>query len=176
MIGGQRRHMAAFLFCTAAPAIAFVPPQPASQSMLGQRAGKRIAYVSDLEAQPVSKPDSTTTGFSSMRPFLSGVVLGLMLFSMGTAAPAVAADLKKGEAMFEGVCVACHLGGSNLVVEEKTLQKEVLQKYGAYDVNKIKAIVAGGQNAMPAFGNDLKAEELDDVANYVLQQANKGWQ
>merc|ERR1712178_537747 len=34
---------------------------------------------------------------------------------------------------------------------------------------------AGGQNAVPAFGGRLDDEEIEDVASYVLSQANAGW-
>ena len=32
-----------------------------------------------------------------------------------------------------------------------------------------------GKAAMPAFGNKLSAEDIDDVASYVIAQADKGW-
>mmetsp|Transcript_74299 Transcript_74299/g.229610 ORF Transcript_74299/g.229610 Transcript_74299/m.229610 type:complete len:91 (+) Transcript_74299:121-393(+) len=65
--------------------------------------------------------------------------------------------------------------GNNLVEPEKKLKKDALEKYGVTDVTKIKAIIAGGQGAMPAIGVALDAKEIDDVANYVFTQSQKGW-
>jgi cytochrome c6 len=36
-------------------------------------------------------------------------------------------------------------------------------------------VVTNGKNAMPAFQGRLTAEDIDDVASYVLEQAEKGW-
>mmetsp|Transcript_1427 Transcript_1427/g.3893 ORF Transcript_1427/g.3893 Transcript_1427/m.3893 type:complete len:175 (-) Transcript_1427:46-570(-) len=84
-------------------------------------------------------------------------------------------DVENGAAIFEGVCVACHLGGNNLVVEEKKLTKEALTRFKAFDPVKIKVIAAGGQGAMPPFGDALSAQDLEDVAGYIMKQANAGW-
>ena len=44
-----------------------------------------------------------------------------------------------------------------------------------YDVERIKYQVTNGKNAMPAFGERLGPDDIEDVANYVIDQANKGW-
>jgi cytochrome c6 len=35
--------------------------------------------------------------------------------------------------------------------------------------------VINGKNAMPAFRNRLSEAQVEDVAAYVLEQAQKGW-
>ena len=35
--------------------------------------------------------------------------------------------------------------------------------------------VTNGKNAMPAFGERLGPDDIEDVANYVIDQANRGW-
>mmetsp|Transcript_28064 Transcript_28064/g.65578 ORF Transcript_28064/g.65578 Transcript_28064/m.65578 type:complete len:168 (-) Transcript_28064:64-567(-) len=110
---------------------------------------------------------------STWWPLAFGAALGLMV-AVGTPA-AYAADLANGENVFNGICAACHAGGENLVVSEKKLNKDALSKFGALDLTKIKAIIAGGQGAMPALGQALEASDIDDVANYVLAQSEKGW-
>jgi cytochrome c6 len=35
--------------------------------------------------------------------------------------------------------------------------------------------VTNGKNAMPAFKGRLKATQIEDVASYVLGQADNGW-
>ncbi|MHC5721849.1 MAG: c-type cytochrome, partial [Nostoc sp.] len=39
----------------------------------------------------------------------------------------------------------------------------------------IIAQVTKGKNAMPAFGKRLKPNQIQDVAAYVLSQADKDW-
>lgn len=86
-----------------------------------------------------------------------------------------AADLSNGEQIFSANCAACHTGGNNVIVPEKTLKKDSLE---ANKVNTIEAItyqVTNGKNAMPAFGGRLSDSDIEDVANYILTQAEKGW-
>ena len=58
---------------------------------------------------------------------------------------------------------------------EKTLKKEALETYGMKSVDAITYQVTNGKNAMPAFGGRLSDSDIEDVANYVLQQTEKGW-
>merc|ERR1719198_643381 len=91
----------------------------------------------------------------------------------GPAPAAMAADLENGEGVFNGNCAACHAGGNNSVNAEKKIKIEALQKYGMYDVEKIKTQVTNGKNSMPAFGDKLGPEDIEDVANWVLDHADK---
>jgi len=61
------------------------------------------------------------------------------------------------------------------VASDKTLKSDALTKNGRSEVANIKAIVAGGNGAMPALGQILTPDEIDDVANYVLGQSKDGW-
>ncbi|MBF2097188.1 MAG: c-type cytochrome [Gloeomargaritaceae cyanobacterium C42_A2020_066] len=88
--------------------------------------------------------------------------------------PAMAADLAHGAQVFSANCAACHMGGRNVIVATKTLQKADLEKYGM-DLAAITMQVTKGKNAMPAFGGRLSTTDIDDVANYVLAEAEKGW-
>jgi cytochrome c6 len=97
----------------------------------------------------------------------------IAVFSFTT--PAWAGDAANGAKIFTANCAACHMGGRNVVNSAKTLQKGDLQKYGIYDLEQIKYQVTKGKAAMPAFSNKLSAQEIEDVATYVLSQADKGW-
>merc|ERR1711988_1609455 len=91
---------------------------------------------------------------------------------------AFAKDIEAGEAVFAGNCAACHAGGNNVIQNEKTLRKEALDQYlaGGLKPESIVTQVTNGKNAMPAFGGRLDAEEIDDVAAYVYDQAtNAKW-
>ena len=88
---------------------------------------------------------------------------------------AMAADIENGERIFSANCSACHAGGNNVIIPEKTLKKDVLEANGMNSVDKITYQVTNGKNAMPAFGGRLDDSDIEDVANYVLSQSEKGW-
>jgi cytochrome c6 len=87
----------------------------------------------------------------------------------------LAADVSNGETIFNANCSACHAGGNNVIVNEKTLKKDVLETNGMDSVDAIVYQVTNGKNAMPAFGGRLTDNEIEDAANYVLTQSEKGW-
>lgn len=102
------------------------------------------------------------------------LVLGLLLVVFPLA-PAQAANLANGAKIFNANCSACHLGGNNLIIANKSLKKEALAKYSMDSLEAIKSQVTKGKNAMPAFSGRLNAEQIDDVSSYIFQQAEKGW-
>lgn len=100
------------------------------------------------------------------------MLLGIMNMNSMSA---YAADIQAGEQVFSANCAACHAGGNNAIMPDKTLKKDVLE---ANEMNSISAIttqVANGKNAMPAFGGRLADEDIENVASYVLSQAEQGW-
>ena len=109
-----------------------------------------------------------------MKKFLVGM-FSLVLCWLAVATPANAADLAQGAQVFASNCAACHAGGKNVVNAAKTLKLEALNQYEMASVEAIKYQVNNGKNAMPAFGGRLTDEQIESVANYVLDQAEKGW-
>jgi cytochrome c6 len=91
--------------------------------------------------------------------------------------PAFAVNAGNGEQVFNANCAACHAGGQNVIMPEKTLEKEALDQYlaGGRNEKSIVTQVSNGKNAMPAFGGRLSDEEIADVAAYVLKEADAGW-
>jgi cytochrome c6 len=89
--------------------------------------------------------------------------------------PVYAADLADGAKVFSANCAACHANGRNVISADKTLQKDALDKYGMASLDAIKTQVTNGKNAMPAFKGRLTEQQIENVATYVLDQANKGW-
>lgn len=77
--------------------------------------------------------------------------------------------------MFSANCASCHAGGKNLVNAQKTLKKADLEKYGMYSADAIITQVTMGKNAMPTFKGRLKPAQIEDVAAYVLERADKDW-
>lgn len=93
--------------------------------------------------------------------------------------PALAAETSNGAKIFSNNCASCHLGGGNILLSQKTLQKEALSEYlENYTSDSIQAIiyqVKNGKNAMPAFKNKLSEQDILEVAAYVFQKAEQGW-
>jgi len=108
-----------------------------------------------------------------MKKILVAIVLMVSIFTITT--PALAGDIASGAKVFSANCAACHAGGLNVVNATKTLKKGDLEKYEMLSLDAIKTQVTKGKNAMPAFLGRLTEEQIDDVASYVLDQAEKGW-
>jgi len=111
----------------------------------------------------------------SLRTLICAAVVIVLVLLTVNPAIAAAVDLKNGAKIFNANCSACHLGGKNLIITSKTLKKEALQKYGMDSLTAIKTQVLNGKNAMPAFKSRLNQIQIEDVAAFVLHQAEQGW-
>ncbi|CAE6945022.1 petJ [Symbiodinium sp. CCMP2592] len=147
--------------------------RPAEASWQGAGGAEMVETAEEIP--PPSVPDGTVLK-ASLRPLLLSLLLGLSAgLALSKPESALAADLENGQGIFLANCAACHAGGNNAVQPDKKLKKEALETYGMFDVERIKYQVTNGKNAMPAFGERLGPEDIEDVANYVIDQANKGW-
>jgi len=128
-----------------------------------------VAWATGEEAAPAP-------GGTAWSPLAIGAALGLMVAVLGSR-PALAADMENGESVFLGNCAACHAGGNNSVVAEKVLRKAAMEQYltGGWNVEAVKTQVTNGKGSMPAFGDKLGPDDIDDVAAYVLDQSNGKW-
>ncbi|GMI19268.1 hypothetical protein TeGR_g6134 [Tetraparma gracilis] len=109
---------------------------------------------------------------------LGAAALSTLLLSPPAVQPALAADVGNGESVFSANCAACHAGGQNVIMPEKTLQKDALTQYlaGGMKEQSVVMQVTNGKNAMPAFGGRLSEDEINDVASYVIDTAsNDKW-
>ena len=97
----------------------------------------------------------------------------------GTA-PAFAADVAHGGQIFSANCVACHMGGGNVISATRTLSQGDLQAHlDSYSKDHLEAIehqIEAGKNAMPSYEGKLSEADIIDVAAYVEEQAERGWQ
>ncbi len=112
-----------------------------------------------------------------MKKLLSIVVLAIMFFVVAVQPPALAGDIAHGKQIFNGKCAACHLGGKNTIMPMKNLKTTALTKYlKGFSDDPVAAVtyqVTNGKGAMPAFGKQLKPQDLEDVVAYVVDQADK---
>ncbi|MEQ8756771.1 MAG: c-type cytochrome [Coleofasciculus sp. G1-WW12-02] len=110
-----------------------------------------------------------------MKKILSIILLAVAVFGLAFSRPALAADTTKGGQIFGANCAACHMGGGNVVMANKTLKKDALEKYGMDSMEAIVTQVTNGKGAMPAFRGRLQPDDIENVAAYVLEQAESGW-
>lgn len=109
-----------------------------------------------------------------MKRLLSMLLVTFALVTVLLVTPALA-DAASGAKVFSANCAACHTGGGNLVNATKTLKKSDLEQYSMASLDAIKTQVTNGKAAMPAFKGRLTEQQIEDVAMYVLEQAEKGW-
>jgi cytochrome c6 len=99
-------------------------------------------------------------------------IVGLLIWSLTVPVKAATADAAK---LFEIQCAGCHVNGGNIIRRGKTLKLKALEKNGYSTIETISEIITNGKANMSAFGDRLSPEEIQALANYVLDQANKNW-
>jgi cytochrome c6 len=102
------------------------------------------------------------------------LVIFLLLISTFTL-PVNAADAVNGEQIFSIHCAGCHINGGNIVRRGKNLKKQALKKYGMDSIEAVISIVTNGKSNMSAYKDRLSEQQIQDVAAYVIEQAEKGW-
>lgn len=108
-----------------------------------------------------------------MRKLLTAILLTVLTVALSW--PAFAADTASGALVFSVHCAGCHPNGGNIIRRGKNLSQKALKKYGMDSVEAISSLVANGKNNMSAFKTRLSAEQIEAVAAYVLERAEKGW-
>ena len=108
---------------------------------------------------------------------VKAAVAGAAVTAGVAVSPAFAGDVGAGEQVFNANCAACHAGGQNVIMPEKTLEKEALDQYlaGGRSEKSVVTQVTNGKNAMPAFGGRLSDEDIANVASYVIATSEAGW-
>lgn len=116
-----------------------------------------------------------------MRQLISFVWVAIALLCLSIAlflpmwTDPVLAEAPEGQQIFNANCSACHIGGNNVIIANKTLKQDALEKYEMNSLDAIQNQVINGKNAMPSFKDRLTDEEVAAVASYVLRQAEAGW-
>ena len=89
----------------------------------------------------------------------------------------LASDLRDGETVFKNVCAGCHVRGGSVVLKgSKSLKLSDLEKRGIADVNSIKKIANDGIGFMKGYKNKLKDGEDKVLAQWIIQNAENGWE
>ena len=89
----------------------------------------------------------------------------------------MAYDIRDGETIFRNICAGCHVRGGSVVLKgSKSLKLSDLEKRGIADVNSITIIANDGIGFMKGYKNKLKDGEDKVLAQWIIQNAEKGWE
>ncbi|WP_017314687.1 cytochrome c6 PetJ [Mastigocladopsis repens] len=110
-----------------------------------------------------------------LKKLLTIILLTFIVLNVNFIPTAIAGSTANGEKIFSVQCAGCHINGSNIVRRGKNLKLKALKKYSMDSIEAISSIVANGKNNMSAYKDRLSEQEIQDVAAYVLEQAQKGW-
>ncbi|NJK49920.1 c-type cytochrome [Candidatus Gracilibacteria bacterium] len=110
-----------------------------------------------------------------MKPIFTIVWIFLLWLVVNFSLPALAADTINGAKLFEVNCAGCHINGGNIIRRGKNLKKKALKNNKMDSLDAIANIVTNGKNNMSAYQDRLSQQEIQDVAAYVLEQAENNW-
>ena len=89
----------------------------------------------------------------------------------------MASDIRDGEKIFRNVCAGCHVRGGSVVLKgSKSLKLSDLEKRGISDEKSIAKIANEGIGYMKGYKNKLKDGEDKVLAQWIIQNAEKGWE
>ena len=89
----------------------------------------------------------------------------------------LASDVRDGETIFRNVCAGCHIRGGSVVLKgSRSLKLSDLDKRGIADVNSIAKIANDGIGYMKGYKHKLKDGEDKILAQWIIENAQKGWE
>ena len=89
----------------------------------------------------------------------------------------MASDIRDGETIFKNVCAGCHVRGGSVVLKgSKSLKLSDLEKRGIADIDSIPKIANDGIGFMKGYKNRLQDGEDKVLAQWIIQNAEKGWE
>jgi cytochrome c6 len=110
-----------------------------------------------------------------VKKLLTLVLVTFWLLTSTFTLSANAVNTANGTQIFSVHCAGCHINGGNIIRRGKNLKKQALKKYGMDSIEAVKSIVTNGKNNMSAYKDRLSEQEIQDVAAYVLEQAERNW-
>ena len=111
-------------------------------------------------------------------PFLIPVITLIIIFQTSVQNRyLLASDIRDGGTIFKNVCAGCHVRGGSVVLKgSKSLKLSDLEKRGIADEISIAKIANDGIGFMKGYKNKLKDGEDKVVAQWIIQNAENGWE
>ena len=89
----------------------------------------------------------------------------------------LASDIRDGETIFRNVCAGGHVRGESVVLKgSKSLKLSDLEQRGISDEKSIAKIANEGIGYMKGYKYKLKDGEDKVLAQWIIQNAEKGWE
>ena len=105
------------------------------------------------------------------------LLIGSLMMSLWLSFPATAwANDTSAAELFEVHCAGCHPNGANIIRRGKNLKQRALRRNGYESAAAIATLITNGKGLMSAYGDQLSQEEINSLADYVLEQAAVNWQ
>ena len=111
-----------------------------------------------------------------LRNVIPGMIVGLALVVGVSLATPKPTEASKGEATFKGKCATCHgPDGKGQTAMGKMMK---LKDLGSAEVQKktdkeLSDLISKGKSPMPAFGSQLKKEQIDELGAYIRELGKK---
>ena len=111
-----------------------------------------------------------------LRNVIPGMIVGLALVVGVSLATPKPTEASKGEATFKGKCATCHgPDGKGQTALGKMMK---LKDLGSAEVQKktdkeLSDLISKGKSPMPAFGSQLKKEQIDELVAYIRELGKK---
>ena len=155
--------------------------------------GSKSLKLSDLEKRGIADVNSIAKIANDGIGFMKGYKNKMKIFKFLFVIPLItliiifqtslqnryllASDLRDGETIFRNVCAGCHVRGGSVVLKgSKSLKLSDLEKRGIADVNSIAEIANEGIGYMKGYKKKLKDGEDKVLAQWIIQNAEKGWE
>ena len=132
----------------------------------------RAAMAAPLLIQAPAQPPGRARCWRWPGQLLSLLAALLLPIAVLWAPAAAAAD---GAELFGHHCAGCHLNGGNIIRRGRTLRLPALQQRGLDSAEAIASIASTGIGQMGGYGPVLGDEGVQQVADWVWQQAQLGW-
>ena len=114
---------------------------------------------------------SRRSPLATLRYFL---LMACAIVSLWLSSPAAAWGATAPE-LFETNCAGCHPNGANIIRRGKNLQQKALKRHGYTSVDAIANLISHGKGLMSAYDERLTPDEINILAQYVLDRAVINW-